>query len=93
MHHYACSQALVPSMSTFEGAVMVADISGFTQLTEQLSRRAHSSAGVELLTKCINNFFSKVGNSHALRCAALGWAVLCGAVLESSRRLSIAEMV
>lgn len=49
---------LKPSMSTFYGAVMVADITGFTKLTEMVS-----SAGVdavELLTKCINNFFSKV---------------------------------
>ena len=53
-------QVLVPSMSTFEGAVMVADISGFTHLTELLSRKAHSAFGVELLTKCINSFFSKV---------------------------------
>ena len=57
----AAPQALVPAMSSFEGGVLVADISGFTQLTEQLTRRAHSAFGVELLTKCINSFFSKVG--------------------------------
>ena len=48
----------VPSMYTFEGAVMVADITGFTKLTELLSRR-HAS-GIELLTKCINNYFTQV---------------------------------
>ena len=54
-------QALVPSISSFEGAVLVADISGFPQLTELLSHGPRSTFGVELLTKCINNFFSKVG--------------------------------
>lgn len=47
-------------MTTFEGAVMVADISGFTRLTEQLSRGLQTAFGVELLTKCMNNYFSKV---------------------------------
>ena len=45
-------------MDTFEGAVMIADITGFTKLTEELSKKGPS--GVELLTKCMNNFFSKV---------------------------------
>lgn len=53
-------------METFEGAVMVADISGFTRLTEQLSRGSQTAFGVELLTKCINNYFSKV------RCSKFG---------------------
>ena len=44
-------------MSSFEGAVLVADIGGFTSLTEQLSR---AEFGVELLTKCINDFFTRV---------------------------------
>lgn len=48
-----------PTMDTFVGAVMVADITGFTRLTEKLSTRG--SAGVELLTNCMNDFFSKVG--------------------------------
>lgn len=48
----------VPCMDTFEGAVMIADITGFTKLTEELSKKGPS--GVELLTKCMNNFFSKV---------------------------------
>jgi len=45
-------------MDTFEGAVLIADISGFTGLTEVLSSR--ESAGVEMLTKCMNNFFGQV---------------------------------
>lgn len=53
-------QALVPTMTTFEGAVMVADISGFTRLTEQLSRGSQTTFGIELLTKCMNNYFSRV---------------------------------
>ncbi len=51
------TQALVPAMSSFEGAVLVADIGGFTALTEQLSR---ADFGVELLTKCINDCFARV---------------------------------
>ena len=39
---------------------MVADISGFTRLTEQLSRGTQTAFGVELLTKAMNNFFTKV---------------------------------
>lgn len=66
-------QALVPSMNTFEGAVLVADISGFTALTEQLSRNTHSAFGVELLTKCINNFFTKVRGRHKLEVALFGY--------------------
>ena len=53
------TQALVPAMSSFEGAVLVADIGGFTALTEQLSR---AEFGVELLTKCINDCFARVRN-------------------------------
>lgn len=41
---------------------MVSDITGFTKLTEILSHQG--STGIELLTKCINNFFEKVC-SHA----------------------------
>ena len=54
------AKALVPTMETFEGAVMVADISGFTRLTEQLSHGVQTAFGVELLTKCMNNYFSRV---------------------------------
>ncbi|GMH40958.1 hypothetical protein BSKO_08862 [Bryopsis sp. KO-2023] len=54
----AVASAMRPSMATFCGAVMVADVTGFTMLTEKLSKRGTN--GVEILTKCINNFFSKV---------------------------------
>ena len=47
-----------PSMAQVQGAVMVADITGFTKLTERLSRQG--TAGVELLTKCINKYFTRV---------------------------------
>ena len=45
-------------MDSREGAVLVADISGFTQLTETLSTR--EAAGVEILTKCMNGVFGRV---------------------------------
>ena len=48
----------VPSMEALEGAVLVADIVGFTKLTETLGNK--DAAGVELLTRCINSFFGKV---------------------------------
>lgn len=48
----------MPKMETLEGAVLIADIAGFTKLTETLGSR--DVAGVELLTKCINSFFGKV---------------------------------
>lgn len=66
-HH---KKALRPSVAEFGGAVMVADIAGFTKLTELLSKKG--SSGVELLTNCINSYFGKVGHfphtpwSHAL---------------------------
>ena len=47
-----------PCMQTHQGAVMVTDITGFTALTEDLGRRG--AAGVELLTRCMNNFFTLV---------------------------------
>lgn len=47
-----------PCMHTFQGAVMIADITGFTKLTEELSKQG--AGGVELLTKCMNNYFTKV---------------------------------
>ena len=37
---------------------MIADITGFTKLTEELSKQG--AGGVELLTKCMNNYFTKV---------------------------------
>ena len=50
--------AQVPCMQQYEGAVMIADITGFTALTDDLGR--HGTAGVELLTRCMNNFFTLV---------------------------------
>eukprot|EP00803_Ostreobium_quekettii_P001954 evm.model.scf_1325.5 EVM.evm.TU.scf_1325.5 scf_1325:35935-41194(+) len=47
-----------PSMTALQGAVMIADITGFTKLTESLSKEGPS--GVELLTTCMNSYFSKV---------------------------------
>lgn len=47
-----------PRMESFDGAVLICDITGFTQLTEQLSKQGPS--GVEQLTKCMNNYFTKV---------------------------------
>lgn len=57
---YDHKNALKPSVSEFDGAVMVADIAGFTKLTEVLSKKG--SSGVELLTNCINSYFGKVRN-------------------------------
>ena len=48
-------------MDSFDGAVLICDITGFTQLTEQLSKQGPS--GVEQLTKCMNNYFTKVSTS------------------------------
>ena len=45
-------------MSKVEAAVLVADISGFTRLTESMGAR--EAAGVELLTKCLNSFFGQM---------------------------------
>lgn len=45
-------------MDRIEAAVLVADISGFTKLTESMGSR--EVAGVELLTKCVNSFFGQV---------------------------------
>ena len=53
-----CPGVQVPSMHELQGAVMVADITGFTKLTERLSKQG--TAGVELLTKCICNYFTRV---------------------------------
>jgi class 3 adenylate cyclase len=80
-------------MEVFEGAVMVADISGFTKLTEELSKRA-SGFGVELLTKCMNSFFSKAcallilpwglrSSERTLECLALVMH-RCGIVIKDT---------
>ena len=56
-------------MESFDGAVLICDITGFTQLTEQLSKQGPS--GVEQLTKCMNNYFTKV-------CvASVGLSLMC----------------
>lgn len=47
-----------PEACTFQAAVAVADVSGFTALTEVLSRAGPS--GVELLTRCMNSYFAQV---------------------------------
>ena len=51
-------------------AVMIADVSGFTALTEALGRQG--STGVELLTKCMNRYFTQVparlAASHQVAC-------------------------
>lgn len=54
-------------MESFDGAVLICDITGFTQLTEQLSKQGPS--GVEQLTKCMNNYFTKV------LCASRAWTL------------------
>lgn len=53
------SKALTPTMTSFEGAVMVADVKGFTRLTEVLGVMKAGSDGIELLTTCMNNYFSR----------------------------------
>lgn len=50
----------VPEMTIITGAILVSDISGFTALTEKLSTRG--SEGVELLTRCMNDYFGKAIN-------------------------------
>jgi hypothetical protein len=47
-----------PRARAFPAALAVADISGFTALTEALSREG--PGGVELLTRCMNGLFSRV---------------------------------
>ena len=53
-------------MGKFPGAVMVADITGFTALTEKLSTGTDSTVGVELLTRCMNSYFTNVIDLVAL---------------------------
>ncbi|PNH10372.1 Adenylate cyclase type 10, partial [Tetrabaena socialis] len=43
-----------------DAAVMIADVTGFTKLTEILSKKGTS--GVELLTTCMNNYFTRAIN-------------------------------
>lgn len=60
-------------MQTHQGAVMIADITGFTALTEELGRKG--AAGVELLTSCMNNFFTLVIDlvSRRVETSGLRW--------------------
>jgi hypothetical protein len=46
---------LIPTM----GAIMIADIAGFTSLTESLGA-SQGAIGVEMLTNVMNNFFSRI---------------------------------
>ena len=52
------SKTLSPSMEDVQAAIMIADVKGFTRLTEILSKKG--TAGVELLTNCMNNYFTRV---------------------------------
>ena len=52
------SDMQTPSMESIQAAILVADISGFTKLTESMGSK--DSAGVEVLTRCINSFFGQV---------------------------------
>ncbi|MEW5303002.1 MAG: hypothetical protein WDW36_005735 [Sanguina aurantia] len=54
----AASSTLQPIITDFKGAVMIGDVKGFTALTEILSKKG--TAGVELLTTCMNNYFTRV---------------------------------
>lgn len=54
----AVSQAMHPALQRQLGAVMIADVTGFTALTELLSQQG--SVGLELLTKCMNRYFTQV---------------------------------
>lgn len=49
--------SVVPAVVTFPGAVLVADITGFTRMTELLAAN-EGGGGVEKLTECINQYFS-----------------------------------
>ena len=49
---------LAPEVDTLAAAVLFADISGFTALTEQLTRRGPS--GLEVLTDVLNGYFGRL---------------------------------
>ena len=53
------------SMQAFPAAVMVADIKGFTALTEALSASG-GVAGVEQLMRCLNSYFTQVGKGSGV---------------------------
>lgn len=45
----AASKDLQPSITEFQGAVMIADVKGFTQLTEILSKKGGQGSGLASL--------------------------------------------
>ncbi|MCC5887287.1 MAG: adenylate/guanylate cyclase domain-containing protein, partial [Gammaproteobacteria bacterium] len=47
-----------PSSETFDGAILFADISGFTPLTEAFA--AQGPAGAEALTRILNDYFGRL---------------------------------
>ncbi|EFJ50372.1 hypothetical protein VOLCADRAFT_116897 [Volvox carteri f. nagariensis] len=49
-----------PPIASSTPSVMIADVTGFTKLTEILSKKGTS--GVELLTTCMNNYFTRAIN-------------------------------
>lgn len=53
---------LASDISLLAAAIMIADVSGFTALTEALS--GQGSVGVELLTRCMNRYFTQVRALH-----------------------------
>lgn len=67
---------------------MVADVSGFTKLTETLSKTG--SAGVELLTNCINDYFGKVCLLFACRIASVFTTPILTATRTSRERVQVA---
>ena len=48
----------LPLADTFEGALLIADISGFTRMTEQMARRGREA--VETLRALINGYFDEL---------------------------------
>ncbi|CAG9466900.1 unnamed protein product [Pedinophyceae sp. YPF-701] len=56
-HGFGQAVALEPECKVFQGAVMVVDVTGFTRLTEKLSK--NGGAGGELLIACLNDLFGK----------------------------------
>ena len=46
-----------PFVQTYDCAVMLADISGFTPLTERLSQVKPAGAGIEELSQVLNSYF------------------------------------
>lgn len=45
-------------MENFQGALLLADVTGFTRLTEHISQTG--KAGIEILTNCMNSYFSQI---------------------------------